>query len=387
LRFLRFSLLTYTGTDGAMMLKMRRYRFVLLAGLSVLSIAVRGKAAEGDSWWLVSPELLKHAKLEIVWQAELLFDKGENLSDLHILGNRIYALSNRNYIVSLDREKGRVIFERSFGAVGLRVVGLKLYNDELFSIVGSELVEVNPEFGTERGTRLLEFGAVCPPARNSSNFYLSGTDGRMHTLRADDKVQIFEVAADNDSMITSIIADENYILFGTEGGNVVSITPDGPIRLWQFDAAGSIAGPVIRDRESLFFASKDTNVYRIDMIDNMSGREFVWKYQTAAMLDRAPRVTPEVVYQHVLYEGLSAINRESGNLMWEVPGGMDLLVEAAGKAYVIAQGRLVVMDNKKLRRLYSVNFSGISNYAANTADSKIYIANKAGRIACLKPVE
>ena len=369
-----------------MMLKKRRYRFVLLAVLLVLSIAARCIAAEGDSWWLVSPELLKHAKLEIVWQAELLFDKGENLRDLHILGNRIYALSNRNYIVSLDREKGSVIFERSFGAVGLRILGLELYNDELFSIVGSELVEVNPEFGTERGTRLLEFGAVCPPARNSSNFYLSGTDGRMHTLRANDKVQIFEVAAGNDSMITSIIADENYILFGTEGGNVVSITPDGPIRFWQFDAAGSIAGPIIRDGESLFFASKDTNVYRIDMVD-VSKREFVWKYQTAAMLDRAPRVTREVVYQHVLYEGLSAINRESGKLMWEVPGGMDLLVEAAGKAYVIAKGRLVVMDNKKAKRLYSVNFAGVSIYTANTADSKIYIANKAGRIACLKPVE
>jgi hypothetical protein len=73
--------------------------------------------------------------------------------------------------------------------------------------------------------------------------------------------------------------------------------------------------------------------------------------------------------------------------MWEVPGGIDLLVEVAGKAYVIAKGRLVVMDNKKAKRLYSVNFAGVSKYAANMADSKIYIANEAGRIACLKPVK
>jgi len=369
------------------MLKIRRFRLLLLVSLLVLSNAWRCLAAEGDSLWLVSPELLKHAKLEKVWQAELVFEQGEQLRDLYILGNRIYALSNRNYIVSLNREKGGVIFERSFGAVGLRVLGLGLYNDELFSIVGSELVEVNPEFGTVRGTMPLEFGAVCPPARNNSYFYLSGADGRIYTLRADDKVEVFKVAAGNDSMITSIMADENFVVFGTEGGNVISITPNGPTRLWQFDAAGSISGPVIRAGESLFFASKDTNVYRIDMIDNMSGIEFVWKYQTAAMLDRAPRVTPAVVYQHVLYEGFFAINRESGKLMWEVPGGVDLLTEAAGKAYVIAKGRLVVMDNKKLRRLYSVNFAGVSRYASNTADSKIYIANKTGRIVCLQPVE
>ena len=368
------------------MLKMRRNRFLLLVGLLVLSIAARGIAAEGDSWWLVSPELLKHAKLEIVWQTKLLFDQGENLRDLHILGNRIYALSNHNYIVSLDKGKGSVIFERSFAPIGFTIVGPVLYKDEIFSVVGSALVEVNPEFGTEISTKPLEYGVVCPAARNSSYFYLSGIDGRIHVLRADDKVQVFEVSADNDSMITSIIADENFVVFGTEAGNVASITPDGPKRLWQFDAAGGIAGPIVRGGESFFFASKETNVYRVDMID-LQKKKFVWKYQTGAVLDRAPRVTQEVVYQYVLYKGLSAINRESGKLMWEVQGGVDLLAESAGKAYVIAKSQLVVMDNKKAKRLYSVNFAGISKYTSNITDSKIYIANKTGRIACLKPVE
>jgi outer membrane protein assembly factor BamB len=295
-------------------------------------------------------------------------------------------MSNRNYIVSLDREKGGVIFERPFAPLGFRVVGLELYNDELFSMVGSTLVEVDPEFGTEQSTTPLECGVVCPAARNSDYFYVSGTDGRIHTLRADDKVQVFEVAADNDSTISSIIADDNFVIFGTEGGNVVSITPDGPRKLWQFDAAGSIAGRVVRDGDSLFFASKDTNVYRVDIVDTSKSR-FVWKYQTEAVLDKAPRVTSEVVYQYVRYKGLEAINRKNGKLMWEVPGGIDLLTETGGKAYVITKGRLVVMDNKKAKRLYSVNFAGISKYTANTADPKIYIGNEAGRIACLKPIE
>jgi outer membrane protein assembly factor BamB len=369
-----------------MMLKMWRYRFLLPVCLLILCNSAKSMAAEDNSWWLVSPELLKHAKLEIVWQTQLLLEQNERLKDLHILGNRIYAMSNRNYIVSVDREKGGVIFERAFAPLGFRVVGLELYNDELFSIVGSTLIEINLEFGTERGNTPLVFGIVCPAARNSSYFYVSGIDGRIHTLRADDKVQVFEVSADNDSMITSIIADDNFVIFGTEGGNVVSIMPDGPQRLWQFDAAGSITGRIVRDGDSLFFASKDTNVYRVDIVDT-SQREFVWKYQTEAVLDKAPRVTSEVVYQHVRYKGLEAINRKSGKLMWEVQGGIDLLAETAGKAYVIAKGKLIVMDNKKAQRLHSVNFAGVSKYTANMADSKIYIANETGRIACLKPIE
>jgi hypothetical protein len=370
------------------MLKMVRYGLVLLVCFLVSCNGAREipvPVEEGFSW-LVSPKLLQQAGLETVWQTQLPLRQGENLRTLHILGSRIYALSDRNYIVSLDREKGGMIFGRSFAPVGFPILGLELYEDELFSIVGSELVEIAEEFGTERGTKRLDYRLVCPAARNSSYFYLSGSDRRIHTLRADDKVQVFEVAADNASMITSVIADEAFVIFGTETGNVVSITADGPVKLWQFDAAGGIAGPIVRDGTSLFFASKDTNVYRVDMVDSTE-KQFVWKHQTAAVLDRAPRVTQEVVYQYVRHKGMVAIDKASGKLIWEVPGGIDLLTEAAGKAYVMGKGELVVMDNKKAKRLYSVNFAGVSRYTANMADSKIYIADMTGRIACLKPVK
>ena len=74
--------------------------------------------------------------------------------------------------------------------------------------------------------------------------------------------------------------------------------------------------------------------------------------------------------------------------MWSVPGGVDLLAEASGKAYVITDERtLVVMDNIRAKKLYSLNFAGVSRHAANIADMKIYVADTRGRIACLQPVE
>ncbi len=107
-----------------------------------------------------------------------------------------------------------------------------------------------------------------------------------------------------------------------------------------------------------------------------------------AMLDRGPRVTEKIVYQYVRDKGLTAIDRETGKKIWQLPEGVDLLAEAKGKAYVITnEGTLVVMDNKKAKRQYCVDFVGVSRYAVNTVDSKIYVADKSGRIACLKPVE
>ncbi len=45
------------------------------------------------------------------------------------------------------------------------------------------------------------------------------------------------------------------------------------------------------------------------------------------------------------------------------------------------------MDNEKAQVRYQIALPGVSKYATNFADSKIYIADKAGRIACLEPGE
>lgn len=359
----------------------------LLAGLLALSIRATTFGAADNSKKLVSPELLEQAKLKIVWENELPIKTTENLERLVIVNERIYAFSDSNYLISLDRQKGTMIFGNSIAPAGLPIRGLELYEGKLISIIGNRLVETDPESGEELSSWYPEFGVACPIARNSSYLYLAGTNGRLRVLRAEDMVQVFEAAADNDSMITSVIADDNFIIFTTEGGNVISFTPDSPDRMWQFDANGSIVGPIVRDGSSLFFACRDTNVYRVDMV-NTRMVNLIWKCQTNAVLDKAPYVTTDVVYQLAGDKGLAAIDKKSGKLLWQMAKGASLLAEEKEKAYVITKTKtLAVMDNSKKKELYSVNFAQVSLHATNAIDSKIYIANKDGRIACIKPVE
>jgi len=368
-------------------------------GCAVVKLPLWGKKAGGEtetpattraddgSRPLVSPELLRSAKLKTVWQNKLPIRETENLDQLFIIGNRIYALSDHNYMVCLDRVKGNVIFSSPVAPAGFPVVGLELYRNELISIIGNKLVEIDPNTAIVNKAKYLEFSVVCPAARNSSYFYVSGVDRRLHVLHAENYVQVFQVATQNESMITSIIADERFVVFGTDAGNVISFLPDRPKQLWQFDVPDAIAGPIVRDGMSLFFACKDTNVYRLDIVDPMMVN-LIWKYQMPGILEKAPRVTPAAVYQYTCNEGLTAIDKQSGKFMWRLSQGDDLLAETEGKAYVITNVRtLVAMDNTTAKLLYSVNFADVSRYASNTTDSKIYIADESGWIACLEPVE
>ncbi|MEN6427446.1 MAG: PQQ-binding-like beta-propeller repeat protein [Phycisphaerales bacterium] len=363
---------------------------LLSSGLTAPAAVTAGKGAPAsagarDSDWLLSPELLDHAGLKAVWQQTLPMKKGETFAVVTLLGDRLYLRSDRNYMWSLNAVAGDVVFSRSVAPQGIPVLGLISYGDRFISVVGNQLTECSAVTGTEERVADLELSIVTPPVRNNQFYYVAAGDRRLHVLRAQDLVRIFKVAADNESLITTVLADDNVVVFGTSAGNVVGMMADAPKKLWQFDAAEAIAGPIIRDGNSLYFASKDTNVYRVDMT-GATGASMAWKFQTEAVLERAPRVTQGYVYQYAPGRGLTAIDKRTGQAVWSVPEGLDLLAEVELKAYLITKVRtLVVMDNATGKRVYSINSAPVVAHISNTENARIYIADEHGRIACLTP--
>ena len=88
------------------MLKMVRFRIILLLSVSALWISQNSFADGGSPNSLVSPELLKHAKLKILWENELPIKKNEKLDRLLLFGNRLYVISDRNFMLSLNQKNG-----------------------------------------------------------------------------------------------------------------------------------------------------------------------------------------------------------------------------------------------------------------------------------------
>ena len=155
-----------------------RHRLALfVVCLSVCDVAVV-LGSQSGSQWLVSPELMKQAALKIVWQKALPIGDVETLEQLVVLDDRIYAFSDHNHVVSLDREDGNVIFSRPIAPAGFEVLGLGHYGDELFCVIGDELVELSAKFGRRLGTKSIGVGITCPAARNSFYYYLGAMDNR-----------------------------------------------------------------------------------------------------------------------------------------------------------------------------------------------------------------
>ncbi len=354
----------------------------VLSALACLLVLTTCLNAADDARWLVPRSKIDTTELKIVWQYNLPLSERETLDQLRVFSNRLYALSGRNYLTCLNRADGNVIFSSIVAPAGLPMTGLEFYKGEIITIVGSKLIEISADAGTEQTYAHITNSVTCPAVRNDAFFYVAGGDNRLHALRADDKVLIFEVAAENDSKITSVLAEEDFVIFTTVKGNVICIESDKPVKLWQFDAPGAIAG-MARDSTSLYVACRSTNIYRLDL---KTGRMF-WKYQTQAILDESPQPGDKVVYQHIPGSGLIALDKQAGKLLWQLPGGLGMLAETGDRAFLITDtGVLVSMDNVKAKQIYSVDLDQAVIYATNTADSKIYIADAKGRLACLQPV-
>ncbi len=366
----------------------RTARFACLLWTIFLAAGFAPVTEAGSSQWLVSPELVEAAKMEIVWETVLPIRPGEKLESLNLEGDRVYALSDRNYLSSLSMDDGKVVFAKPIAEVGFPLLGFERFEDILITVIGNNILEFNPGTGTiVRDLPITRYGLVCPVARTESHYYLPAVDSRVHVVTSDNLVELFTVAGTPESAITSVVAADDYVVFSTSAGDLMSFAPDHPYKYWDMKVAEGIIGPVVRSGDSLFFACGDTNIYRVDC-GTVTEKTLVWQYQIQSIPKTSPRVTSGIVYQYGPLEGVTAIDRDSGKALWKIPEGLDLLAESSGRAYLIsALKTLVVMDNKRARRICTVNLADVSLHASNTKDSRMYIANSTGRVMCIRPAK
>ncbi len=334
---------------------------------------------------LVSPELLERAALEMCWQVNLPLKKPEQIDRMYVFEKYVYVLTNRNYLYCIDKEKKAVRFGLELAIRGIPICEPLYHEGDLWFLVGNELRIVSPKTGTiekRKHLRMLGRGAVGTMVRNKKYLYMLSNDKRLHSVVIDGFWQEFMVAAPDGSRINSLVADDKFLVFTTEAGNVVSIYPNQARRRWQYDVVGEIAAPLVRQDEWLYVSTTNTKLYKINIKNGRT--EWDDAFHAGAALKKPPMLGAKVLYQSADDKGVYAIDKETGRMVWQVPRGVDVMVEVGPRAYVFARpGVLVVMDNAKASQLYSVNFANVKKYAVNTVDKALYVADLNGRVMCI----
>ncbi|MBN1817746.1 MAG: PQQ-like beta-propeller repeat protein [Sedimentisphaerales bacterium] len=349
--------------------------------------SIQGK--DVSSGLLLSRPVLVQAGLTPDWQIKLPMRSGETTQNIFLFGENVFVKTSRNHLFCLSAEDGSFRFGLPLAPEGLPVPEPLYYEGKLYFIVGRELKVLDPSQGQiVFRTMLSAVGSavVGPIARNADFLYVPGADKRLHVYSVESHIRHFSATADNDSQITSVIADQTLAVFATSAGNVVSILPDQSQKRWQFDTLGPITAPLVRDGNYVYASSRDAKLYKLDL---ERGRQ-PWStgYHARDPLTQEAVVGQVAVYQPAGRQGVHAVDKETGRGLWTVDNGIGVITEKGEHAYVFASpGRLVVMNNSTRRRVLSINAHAVTHYAVSMTEPRLFLGDDTGRIQRITPVE
>ncbi|MHC5085715.1 MAG: outer membrane protein assembly factor BamB family protein [Planctomycetota bacterium] len=362
-------------------------KLIFLASIIVISGLVgasgtKSDAGAGDTAALVPAELIREAGWTHNWQMNLPLKPGEKIDRLRVLGPYLYAITDTNVLFCINRKDGRVTSSTQLSASRLPVCRPAYYEEKFWFMVGAEMLVFDPSFGdfTLR-EKFPQVGnsAECGLARNKDYVYISGSDNRLHAINTDGFWQQFTATADNDSPIVSLLATDEIVVFATQAGNVVGMSPDQAQKIWQYDITGKIKGQLVLDGDDIYVGGFDAKLYKLRLSDG----KLSWKspFHSGAPIQDSFAVGGEIVYLYTPLNGLYGVNKQSGQSVWQVASGEGMICETPQKGFVFASPGIVkVMDNKTGAELYSVNFSSVQRYAVNTTDAVMYVADTGGRL-------
>lgn len=334
---------------------------------------------------LVDSVLLGEAGLTMQWQASVPVKPRESIDRINIYGKYLFVMTDTNYMVCINRENGAMRFGVQLADPGLPICPPVWYEDKLWYMIGTTLKVLDPFSGVLKNEYTFESigrSSVCNMARNESYLYVAGSERRLNALYLNGYWVAFQVTADDDSLITSLVGDNRRVIYATDTGRVVSISADGPRRNWQFNIIGQILAPVVMDDEGVYVSSTNTKLYKL----GLDSGKMMWEYpfQAGAVLTDSVALGKQTIYQYAGVNGLYAVDKTTGREVWQLESGLGFITEAENRAYVMARnGVLAVMDNAAGAPLRMVNFAAVTDYAYNPYDSVIYVSDEKGRVAAI----
>lgn len=350
--------------------------------IAILIVSAMG-AAQMPSNELIAPALVDRAGWTWDWQLKLPIRGDEAVDRMFVFDQYLYVLTDSAMLFCVDRAAGSVRFVVSLTSRNLPVCSPDYVEKKLWFLIGNEAVVVDPWSGriSERQSfKYIGNAFECGLAVNASYVYVTGSDRRLHTFSRDGYWRVFTATADNDTPIISVAAANGKVIFATMSGSVVAMDEKSPTKLWQFDTTGAIRSELKVDGNAVYVGSEDAKLYRLDL---ETGR-VMWPvpFKAGAMLRQPVTVGKAIVYLPAGSEGVYGIDRQSGNAVWQVSDGVSVLTETAAHAFVFSRpGMLEVMDNTTGQKVYSVNAGQVSRFAVMIAEPKLYLADKAGRVA------
>ncbi|MFI4912753.1 MAG: PQQ-binding-like beta-propeller repeat protein [Sedimentisphaeraceae bacterium JB056] len=348
---------------------------VIIGGCSGTKKNIIAKDAGVD---IIAPGLLSGAGLKLDWQNDLPLASNEKINHLIVAEKFVYVITDLNTVFCFERFEGKLRFIKQFARPSLPMMRPKEYEGALYTVVGDELWRLDPQTSSVKMVQKLVNSAVCPVVFTDDYIYVSGLDNRISCYDREGNWLKYQITADNDSKITSLIVEDEFMWFATEKGNIYNASAYEPTKYWAFNTTAKIVGDIVKDDKYLYISSLDTMVYKLSSVSGT----LMWKAPLGSSLLKNPIVYDDYVYQQSSRNGLYALDTETGDVVWQEPEGVAFVARNGDDVYVCTEGELLsIMNNRTGKSEFKINFAPVDICGRNIYDDNIYVLSEEGKLA------
>ncbi len=356
------------------------------------------------------PSAMSQAGLQVYWERQLALASGERAVKLWVMDENIYFLTDQKTLIAMDAKTGLVKWqtvvtykaERVFAPTHFddmhlpKKVGtvediktppgrasLRKFDALLINTLSSMKVIDRATGEIIRDIRFRSFSAVNRGATDGERFYVAGSDKQLHAVALLPAVRVWSHELGARILAPAQCDEDGRVLVATILGQLQCLSADGyGKRRWGIKFASPITAPMAVDDGQVYVASQDGRTYALAA---NGGRELWLPVQTPGRPAGGVLAGKSTIYVSSRPGGVTAIDRASGKIRWNVPTGQAILAVIDGKVYLQDQARnLLAIQAKGGLASDKVPLGRYELFATNISAPAIYVATKNGKLTCIR---
>lgn len=373
-------------------------RTLLLAMIFPLA-AARGGAPSRAGEFPGDHELARF-DLRIRWKAQVpLLKNREQISSLLLNGGLLFAASNQGLMHCLDASNGAVLWTASVPGARGQVYPPSVAKDSVFVASQNKLLHLSKAQGRVLWEEKLPALVTSGPAASADTLFVQTSDQRIYAiaLKPDDFGEISKwpyrrvfnprpirwFYSAGGPMVNPPVVLKDRVVFATEEGIVYAATIDKGQIIYRYFTHSPLQAPLASLDRFLYVATREYNVYAMDMINGATK----WKFIVGYPVYHKPLPYQEEVYVTPKGAGTFCLGNKDGELRWQNPDLERVVAVTQDHVYGFdGPRRLVMLARVDGRAIMSWPSGDFSVAAENLVDDRVFLSTPNGQVLCLHEV-
>lgn len=367
-----------------------------MAILATLLLAANVTEAARPLGNVVTREAARRYGLERAWATQIELDRSRGRVAFATLNAGLLLVqTDQATLHVLDAETRRTLWIAHVGRPG-PVTSPPAANDKyVVSTSGSVAYLFERASGRVLSTRKMPSVPSTGAAISDTRIYIPQVNGMITTFRLPSEKNKEETPMEQrfrDNAANYMgkgiafappVVTEQGVVWGTDAGNIYSVTPHELYAMFRFKCHAAVLGGVLYRAPYIYATSRDGYIYAL-----RDGRGFArWQISIGRPMTVGPMVTEDGVYAIPETGGIFKLSPETGEEIWSAPGPQQFVAASPTRLYTAdIEGRLLILDVKSGARLGTLGTQGSTIKVFNRDNDRVYLLTSTGLAQCLHEV-